>query len=107
MKRRIIADLEWDTPTERDKFKNNIDARLANTRCYDRGESHGEDEEGNPVSRVDVRPEKETDADDLYEHIKNKMMKTPGVRGRITIHDCQHDEGPPFEECRIDREYEK
>lgn len=106
MYRRVMADLKWETSGKRGTFKNELATKLSGVPTFDENVVHGEDMEGNPHSSVDVRPESDADADDLYEHVKRAMDKTPGLTGRVTIHDCRHDEGPPFEECTINREYE-
>ena len=62
--------------------------------------------EGTPRSRIDVRPEEKKDADELFEYTKEKMKKIPALTGRITIHDCRHDEGPPFRPCEIKESFE-
>jgi len=100
-----MASLNWGTPSGRDEFKNGLSAKLDGIPCYDKDVSHGEDMEGNPQSAVDCRPEETADADDLYSWIKGKMNTIPALKGKVTIHDCKHDEGPPFESCRIQKEY--
>jgi len=106
MYRKVMAELKWDSPSKRDTFKTNLAKKLSNIPCHDENVVHGEDIEGNPHSSIDVRPESDADADDLYSHVKRAMDNIPGLTGRVTVHDCRHDEGPPFEECTINREYE-
>jgi len=106
MYRRVMANLKWQTKAKRNAFKNDLATKLSDVPAFDENVEHGEDEEGNPCSAVDVRPESDADADDLYKHIKRRMNNVSGVTGEVTIHNCRHDEGPPFEECTINREYE-
>jgi len=106
MFRRVMANLKWETSTERDAFKNDLATKLSSVPTFDENVEHGEDEEGNPHSSIDVRPENPADADDLYNHVKGEMDKILGLTGRVTVDDCRHDEGPPFEPCKINREYE-
>jgi len=106
MYRRVIANLRWETASKRDGFKSNLSTKLDGIPCYDRSVNHGEDMEGNPTSGVDVRPESDADADDLYSFIKDRMDKIPALTGRVTWHDCKHDEGPPFEPCVVEEKYE-
>jgi len=105
MFRRVMADLKWETPSERDTFKDDLATKLGGIPCYDENVRYGEDLEGNPQSIFDCRPENNTDANDLFAFIKDKMDSIPVLTGRVTWHDCKHDEGPPFEPCVIEEEY--
>jgi len=106
MKRRVIANLKWQTKANRNAFKDDLATKLSSVPAFDEDVEHGEDMEGNPHSSIDVRPESDADADDLYNYVKGKMDNIPGVTGRVTVHDCRHDEGPPFQPCKPDKEYE-
>jgi len=105
MKRRVMASLRWETPSKRDTFKNDLSAKLGGISCYDKKVRHGKDMEGNPRSTVDCRPENAPDADNLFTFIKDKMDSIPVLTGRVTWHNCKHDEGSPFEPCVIQGEY--
>lgn len=101
-----MANLRWETPSKQDAFKNGLSNKLENMPCHDRNVSHSEDMEGNPRSRMDVRPEEKADADELFSFIKEKMKKIPVLTGRVNWHDCKHDEGPPFRPCEIEEKFE-
>jgi len=106
--RRVMCSLKFEAPSKRDTFAGDLDTKLSNIACYDRNVNHGEDEEGNPISTVDVRPEQSTDADDLYSFIKNTMEHNPHVSGYVHWHDCKHDEPPEnWEPCKPEGKYEK
>jgi len=105
MFRRVTAILNWEIPSKQETFKNDLSNLLENISCYDKNVSHGEDMEGNPQSRIDIRPEEKSDGDELFSFIKDKMKKIPVLTGRLYIHDCKHDEGTPFESCQIEKSF--
>jgi len=95
MKRRVIAQLNWKTATERDTFKNRLEGEVLGMKCYDRRVDHRKDVDGNYNSSVDIRAEKTADADRLYSFIKGEMDRIPALSGIVYWHDCRHDE--PYE----------
>jgi len=101
-----MGNLKWETPSERDAFRNDLSNKLGGIPCYDKNVTHGEGMEENPQSRIDVRPEHRKDADELFEFIKERMKKIPALTGRITWHDCNHDSGVPFRPCEIEGSFE-
>jgi len=106
MFRRVKATLKWEVPTDQDTFGDDLSKKLKRISCYDENVNHGTDIEGNPQSVIDVRPEEKPDGDKLFSFIKDKMEKIPALTGRVHIHDCKHNEGPPFEPCQIEESFE-
>lgn len=106
MYRRVIAKLRFDTPAKRDEFKNDIETKLSGVPAYDKKRTHSVDVDRIRHSVIDVRLENSSDAEDLYRYIKGKMDKIPVLSGRVTVHDCRHDEDSPFTSCQIDSKYE-
>lgn len=105
MYRRVIANLVWDTPSRRDSFKSDLEAKLSNMPTFDQGHSHEVGISGEPVSSIDVRAESATDADELYNWIQSKMDNVPVMSGEVNIHDCRNDEGSSTQ-CSIESSYQ-
>jgi len=52
-------------------------------------------EEGKPGSNITIRFDKEADMNEVYNLIRDKMVKLPVLSGRISKHLCGHDSGQP------------
>jgi len=50
-------------------------------------------EEGKPSNNLTIRFDKEADMDELFDLIKDKMIKLPVLHGSVSKHLCPHDEG--------------
>lgn len=108
MKRRVIADLRFETSDKRATFKLGLDDKIGNMQIFHSSVTQGEDEEGNPQTTADIRPEHKEDADDLFQDIKSRMETIPALKGSVSWHDCKHDEPPENgEPCRPQETYVK
>lgn len=57
--------------------------------------SESVDEEGKPLNNILIRFDREADARELFNLIKDKMEKIPVLTGRASIHQCGHAEDKP------------
>jgi len=103
MKRRIMGNFSFDIASKRKTFRDRVEDKLASMPMYDSSLVDGEDDEGNPQTTVDIRPEAFDDADSLFEFLKEQTEKIPWLHGRFTIHNCEHDSPNP-RPCRIEQE---
>ncbi len=57
------------------------------------------------LPNLTVRLENETDMDECFAYIKDKMKRIPILKGTVTKHYCCHDEAS-HEPCVIDERFE-
>lgn len=98
-----MGNLSFDSASKRDTFRANAEDKLSAMPLFDSNLVDGEDDEGNPQTIVDVRPEAMEDADSFFEFLKEQADKIPWHHGSFTIHNCTHDEPTP-KPCRIEQE---
>jgi len=103
MRRRIMGNFSFNSTSKRDTFRANTEDKLPAMPLFDCNLADGEDDEGNPQTIVDVRPEAMEDADSLFEFLKEQTDKIPWLHGDFTIHNCTHDEPNP-RPCHIEQE---
>ena len=53
--------------------------------------SEGISEDGKPSNNVVIRYNEEADAKELFDMVKDKIVKIPVLSGRISLHLCGHD----------------
>lgn len=103
---RVIAETTWEGSSDRNTFIDNLVSALDDRGPYhERTRHEGQDPDGRPTATVDVRPESATDADEIYQYIADQIDRIPALTGQVHVHECTHDEGPPFETCTPDKEH--
>lgn len=106
MKYNVSAELYFDTPAKRDTLGNDTVIRIGGKPVWGKTVvNKGQGEDGKPSTGVDVRFNNKADMDDLYDFLKDKMVKVPVLKGVISRHVCTHDELAP-KPC-VPESYEK
>ena len=102
----ILANLQMETPAKRDTVDNDVKVRIGGKKvCGQTIISKGQDGKGYPTSNIEIRFENRADMEDLFAFIKDRMIRTPVLRGTVSKHDCPHDIGGTS--CVISEEYNK
>ena len=102
-----MADLTFDTPAKNDQMAQAIKDKIVGKLIWGKANiTQGLNENGQPNNVVEIRFEKEADADDLYNLIVDRMTRIPVLKGTVTAHPCTHDEEHP-ESCVITKKYVK
>lgn len=105
MKYCVATDLAFETSAKRDTMSqaviDNIGAKLT---WGEKIIQSGINDKGKPSHSLMVRFETKADMDDLFDLIKDKMIKIPALKGTVSRHDCPHDTGGI---CVISEIYEK
>lgn len=105
MFRRVKANVHLPNENAQQSFQQALENQLSGVGTHEDKRSHSAASDG-PRSGVDVRTENAVDADELYQMIADKIDKIPAVSGEVAVHDCTHDEGPPYTPCSPDSEYQ-
>ena len=93
MKYAILSTLSFDTPAKRDIMSSQLQAFIASRLTWGPTQmASGEDRDGKPSSSVEVRFLSQADANDLYDLIVDRIVHIPVLRGRVSKHNCTHDE---------------
>ena len=101
MKRRLIASITFNTPTQRSSFNAQWRNILSGKALSDYSDTDGEDREtGKPNKGIDTRFNVPAEAGDAFTRIKTALNNVPWLQGTVSIHNCNHDEQPY--DCRTD-----
>jgi len=103
MKYAIIANLQFSTPTLnsqmtqaiKDKIIDKFTGAILKPVWGEVVMAEGTSEDGKPSSNLTIRFDKEVDMNEVYNLIRDKMIKLPVLKGRISKHLCGHDEHSP------------
>ena len=107
MKYAVMANLSFSTPALRDNLDQAIKARILGKPTWGTiGMVKGTDLEGRPSHGLEIRFNNKADKDNLYPFIKSLMDTLPVVKGKVSWHECSHDESPP-RPCQIAESYER
>ena len=96
----VMAQLQFDTPAETDKMTTVVADKLVGKLLWGMVKNiKGIDTEtGKPSSLIEIRFEYKADAWEVFNLIKDKIIKIPELCGSVSIHLCGHDE---HKECTI------
>jgi len=93
MKYCVMANLAFDTPAKNDTMSLAIKDQIAGKLIWGAVQhSKSVTEDGKPSNNLEIRFDTEADMNELFALIKNKMLKVPVLKGRLSKHPCPHDE---------------
>ena len=100
MKYCIMANLQFSVPTLRshmsqvikEKIVDKITDTILKSYWGDFTLADSTSEEGKPSNNLTIRFDKEADMNELFDLIKDKMIKLPVLKGSLSKHYCYHDE---------------
>jgi len=99
MKYCVIADLQFSLPTLRSQMTQTLKDKLVDKltgemlkRIWGSIElTEGVSEGGKPLTSFIVRFDKQEDMEELFALIKDRIVKLPVLKGRVSKHHCPHD----------------
>ena len=95
MKHAIQAVLTVETPAKQSKLAEEVVLHIAGKPLWGKeAVITGFSDDGRPQVSIEVRFDKEADAIDLFDYIKECIEKIPILTGSATRHLCYHDETP-------------
>ena len=94
MKFAVQSNLPLSTPAQQDGFYNAVLVRIAGKPVWGKPNiTKGLNMDGKPNHSVEIRFDQEADHLDLFNFIKARMQVIPVLSGRLSRHQCHHDEG--------------
>lgn len=107
MKCCVMATLIFGTSGRRDILDTALKDKIAGKVVWGKPViSAGVDLDGQPSHIFEARFESEVDMVELFDFIKDKIIKIPVLKGRVTKHYCDHDEVIAHS-CEILEEFEQ
>lgn len=107
MKYCVMHNLSFETPAKRNELEAAIQNNIVGKQTWGAvSMQSGTDEEGHPLHSLAIRFQNRADMDELFTLIKNKLDAIPVLKGKVSKHNCSHDEGT-VHPCQITEEYSK
>jgi len=106
MKYAVISSLTLTTPAQADTVHNGILAKISGKPTWGKTNiAKGVGQDGKPAHGMEIRFENAPDMQELFQFVKDKMIHLPVLRGKVSIHNCLHDEPGKDKGCVILNEY--
>ena len=105
MKFAVMSSLTLNTPAQQDNLHNGILSLVTGKLTWGKTRVSKDTINGKPWHFVEVRFHNKKDMDDLFTHIKARMQLIPVLSGRVSKHNCSHDESNI--PCIIEEEFVK
>ena len=107
MKYCVMASLRFDTPAKVDQMAQAVKDFIAGKLLWGQAiNATGSIIKDYPSNFVEIRFVNEADMNDLFDLIKDRMVKLPVLKGWVSKHPCLHDEECPIS-CILSEKYIK